>query len=360
MWDFVPTMAHYLGNDAIVATMVELDRANLYEWKSAEAERLVAAEFPPDRAAFSRVLGNRPTESIEGLLERSLQSTANFSAQGAHQRFKYAINQLFCLVDWRFNWVPLERFLQNQFLMPGTEHTFISFNYDLVLDRAVEKLSPDWRPATGYGMDIPFYVTDDLPTIEKNAGAVVSVPASRLADATISAIRILKPHGSLNWLVPYGTPYEQPSEGVQLLDGPVIVPLTPEHKIRYWPSTHTFQAITLPGEFPRDIGICILPPSSAKSGTMSFLKLSRETEEDVVTNADEIMVIGWSVPTTDGDQAELIKLAIGARSRPLKCITVISRGENAAYFRRVAALFRVDAGSLRIHNAGFADFAAGL
>jgi hypothetical protein len=360
MWDFVPTMAHYLQNDAILAAMVELERADLFEWKSAEAERLAGEEFPPDRAAFKRALENRPAESIEDLLERSLGPTANFSAQGTHQRFKYAINQLFCMVGWKISWAPLERFLQNQFRKPDTEHTFISFNYDLVLDHAVQRCFVDWGPATGYGMEIPFYVTDDLPVTEKHAGPAVSVPATRFAAAPTSPVRILKPHGSLNWLVPYGTPYEQSPEGLRLLDHPVIIPITPEGEIRYWPSSHTFQAITLPRGLPTDIGICILPPSSAKRSELPFLKLIRNSEMDTLADADEVFVIGWSIPETDLDQFSLIKTAVESRSKPLKRITIVNRGAPTAYFKRLTALFGSDPNSLHVYNAGFTQFASTL
>jgi hypothetical protein len=355
----LPSPGHYLDDDVVLATMVALEKADLYEWKSTDAAKL-AETFPPDRAAFRQALKNRPAESIEDLLERSLGPSANFSAQGAHQRFKYAINRLFCLVGWNISWRPLERFLQNQFRMPDTEHTFISFNYDLILDRTMQRLSSDWGPATGYGIEIPFCVNDDLPLIEKQGGAVDSVPAARFPVASASRLRILKPHGSLNWLVPYQTPYEQPLEGLRFSDGPLIVPVTPEGAIRYWPSTHNFQPVTLPGNLPTEIGVCILSPSSAKRSELSFFKRCRKMENEVLTNANEVIVIGWSVPETDLDQGDLIKAAIGNRRGPLKRITVVNRGAATAYFQRVAELFGVDALSMRIHNSGFVDFAAGL
>jgi hypothetical protein len=315
---------------------------------------------PRNRAAFKQALKNRPAESIEDLLKKSLEPSANFSAQGAHDRFRYAINKLFCLVGWNINWPPLERFLQNQFRLPDAEHTFISFNYDLILDRAVERLSSGWGPATGYGIEIPFCVKDDLPLIEKKGGAVDSVPAAPFAVASAGRLRILKPNGSLNWLVPYQTPYEQPREGLRFSDGPLIVPVTPEGAIRYWPSTHDSQHVTLPGNLPTNIGVCILPPSPAKRGELSFLKRCREMENEALTNADEVIVIGWSVPETDNDQGDLIKATTGNRRNPLKRITVVNRGEVTAYFRRVAELFGVDALSMRIYNSGFVDFAAGF
>jgi hypothetical protein len=369
MWDFVSVMASYLDDNVILATTVDLERANLYESMSPAAKRLAETMFvksanpePAARAAFKEALEKRNPESIEAVLERSLGDSANFSAQGAHQRFKYAINRLFCLVGWNVRWAPLERFVQRQFQQHEAEHTFVSFNYDLILDRAVQRLSVDWGPATGYGIEIPFYVTDDLPLIEMNGGPVDSVSAAPFVARRASRVHILKPHGSLNWLVPYRTPYEQPREGLKSKDGPVIVPVTSDGAVRYWPSTHTFQAVSLPGELPTEIGTCLLSPSSAKRSELPFLKRSREMEIDALANADEIFVIGWSVPETDLDQADLIATAMRRRleqKKSMERITVVNRGAATVYFQRLAELFRVDAASLRIHNTGFVAFAAG-
>jgi hypothetical protein len=64
MWDFVSTMAHYLDDPAVLATMVDLERADLYEWKSADAAKLAEPPFPPDRAAFKQALKNRPAAHL--------------------------------------------------------------------------------------------------------------------------------------------------------------------------------------------------------------------------------------------------------------------------------------------------------
>jgi hypothetical protein len=370
MWDFVSVMAHYLDDNVALATMVDLERADLYVSKSSEARELAETMFaksanpePAARAAFKQALERRNPESIEAVLERSLGASANFSAQGAHQRFRYAINRLFTLVGWNVRWAPLERFLQKQFHKHEAEHTFISFNYDLILDHAVQQLPVDWRPATGYGIEIPFYVTDDLPLTEGNGGHIESVSAAQFVGRRTSRVQILKPHGSLNWLVPYRTPYEQPREGLRFKDGPVIVPVTADGAVRYWPSTHSFQPVSLPGELPTEIGICLLAPSSAKRSELPFIKRSREMEMEALANADEIFVIGWSVPETDLDQADLISTAMRARAkqrRSMERVTVVNQGAAPDYFQRLAELFSVDAASLYCHNAGFVDFAAGI
>ena len=142
--------------------MAELENAGLYQHKSEEAARLAAKvvgksadRSPATRAAFREALKSRPRESIEDLLERSLGLSGNPAAAFAHQRFKYAINRLFCLVGWNINRKPLEHFLECQIGPGGARHTFVSFNYDLILEASVQNVSAEWRPETGYSFGIP-------------------------------------------------------------------------------------------------------------------------------------------------------------------------------------------------------------
>ncbi|MDA2923976.1 hypothetical protein MYX65_04860 [Acidobacteria bacterium AH-259-L09] len=118
--------------------------------------------------------------------------------------------------------------------------------------------------------------------------------------------------------------------------------------------------IALPDELPTEVGICILPPSSAKRSELSFVKASREAESSALASADEVLVIGWSVPETDIDQAERIERGAKRRSKPLQSLTIVNRNAPPAYFERLARLFEVDSRLLRIYNSGFVDFAAGL
>jgi hypothetical protein len=363
MWDFTATMADYLNDDIVLTSMAELENAGLYQHRSDEAASIAARlvgesvdRSPAMRTAFREALKKRPAESIEDIIERSLHTSNNQSAESAHQRFKYAINRLFCLVGWNVNLDSLEHFLQKQISQDATHHTFVSFNYDLILDFAVQKTVSTWMPDTGYGFNIPYCVTDDpYPTGDGPGRSVRAVPfGSHARDSTVT---ILKPHGSLNWLVPYQVPYVQPRHGIQLLDSTPTIPLTKEGCLRYWCSSEIFQRIQLPNQLPSEVGICILPPSSAKLSELSFVKASREGELDALASADEVVVVGWSVPDTDIDQAELIKQAINKRSKPIQSLTVVNRMASQKYFERLAHLFCVDSRKIHIHNTGFIDFA---
>jgi hypothetical protein len=364
MWDFTATMADYLHDDVVLTAMALLENARLYEHKSDDAESIAARlvdsstdRSPVVREAFREALKKRRPESIENLLERSLRLSGSQSAASAHQRFKYAINRLFCLVGWNVNLGPLEHFLQKQINQDATCHTFVSFNYDLILDFALQKMVSKWMPDTGYGFNIPYCVTDDpYPTGDGPGSSVRAVPFDcRARDNTVT---ILKPHGSLNWLVPYQVPYVQSSRGIEFLDSPPTIPLTKEGRLCYWCSTEIFQYIQLPNQRPSDFGICILPPSPEKLSELSFIKASCEAEFNALVTADEVVVIGWSVPDTDIDQAELIKRAVSRRSKPIQSLTIVNWKASRAYFERLACLFRVDSRALHIHNAGFVDFAA--
>jgi hypothetical protein len=347
----------------ILATLAALEIADLYEWKSTEAKQ-IAEQISKDlgkgqcpagvRAQFRRALKNRPWESIEALLERSLTSRSTWGAawhsEQLPQKFRYAINQLFSLIGWDINWCPLEKFLGRQ-LQGDDSHAFVSFNYDLLLDRAIQKCASDWNVQSGYGFSIEYSVDPDG-----------SMMAQTLPQAQFPAkIFVLKPHGSLNWLVPERLPVQHGPGGTLFGDGPVTVPLSVSGELSYFGSTETFKWIRLPNELSRDVEIYVVPPiTAAKSQSPRFIKEVRRKEQEAIGAADEVYIIGWSLPETDKDQESLIRCSVGNRQRPIASLTVVNSGAGPAYFRRVADVFGVSESSLRIFNAGFAAFVDSL
>ncbi|MEK9136328.1 MAG: hypothetical protein AAB393_04340, partial [Bacteroidota bacterium] len=280
---------------------------------------------------------NRPFESIEKLLERTLLDPSSSAGGSAHQRFKFAINRVFCLIGSKLNWCCLDKFLRKQFELPEAQHTFISFNYDLVLDRAIQKQGGSaWEVSSGYGFPIPYYVQEDLPKTAAGAGPLDYVPALQFPSPTAppGRLRALKPHGSLNWLVPFKLPYEPTKVGIATEDAPVVIPLTASGALRYWCSTLDSQHVQCPGKDPHEVGVCILPPSSAKRSGLSFLESIRHQEIQALRDADEIYVLGWSMPETDTDQECLIRSAVRDRRESIGQVTAVSRGASPEYFRR--------------------------
>jgi hypothetical protein len=362
MTDFVEVMADYLDELPILTFLAELENAGLYELHddkaSALARRVVGKNrdlLPQTLAEFKTALKSRPAESIEVLLEKALLGK-NMSAQSVAARFNYATSRMLLKINWNVDLTALETLVAGMTVDPDTRHTFVSFNYDLLLDRAIQRCAGHrWNPDTGYGFAIPYFVVDEHPA-SRIAGPIPSVAAFRFWESTGSqGIQLLKPHGSLNWLQPYHWPYRSAPYGIEFEQGPTFVPLTQGGEIRYW-SWDDHQHVKYSNEPPREVGILMLPPCSAKQADLDVLNSTRQLEFDALCVADEAYVLGWSIPATDEDQEHLIRAAMIRRQRPLDRLTVVNRSAPATYFSRVKDIFGVDANRLRIFNEGFVEF----
>ena len=359
MYDYISVMANYVADDVILTTLAALESEENYpyKWEDTASKELAKRLNGPyadrslqNRTSFCRALKNKPYESIEDLLEGA-SSTAAI-------RFIYAIDRLFYLVGWDVTWDPLETFLKNQFELDQSHHTFVSFNYDLFLDRAVQKQTAgQWDVFSGYSFQIPWRINHD-PQPAQGAGVLPleNAIALRASDNSSSRFQILKPHGSLNWLVPHKAPYEYTPTGLALQDDKVIVPLTADRELRYWFKSGDFHHVACGDELPCDVAPCILAPVSAKRSDLSFIKETQLKISQAIKDADEIYVLGWSMPKTDKDQENMIRLAVDERSQAIEKITVVNRGESPDYFERVASVFGATSQQLGVFNDGFSSF----
>lgn len=239
----------------------------------------------------------------------------------------------------------LERFLRARFEADRDIHVFVSFNYDLVLDKCVESASDNlWKPRNGYGFEVPFYTTDD-PESEHPGSAVQERSSLELPIGT-DRIKLIKPHGSLNWLVPQkNSGAADPSE--------MVIPLSRDMKIRYWPTSQTFNYTKRPGELPRDVKILIAPPSPKKP---EVLRRASSDELEALAVANDVFVLGYSFPKTDCDQMELVRRAVSQRTVPIDSATVVNFKASEEYFKEIEAL--LEPRRMRRFNSGFADFVA--
>lgn len=388
MGDFVQVMAGYAPHDPIIlTTLAELENAGAFRKSCPECRRLTEAVTGPnpDRSpktldAFGRAFRDRPAESIEELLLEALaiangrgvspaaSATQRSAASGAAERFGYAVNRLFAhWIDWNVSWPLLEKFLRVQFargpLREGNVHTFVSFNYDLILDRAVEAVTrqtlrrDNWNPSTGYGFGIDFCV--DQEPIPAGNGARSYSKARRYSATPCIGIELLKPHGSLNWLVPYEKPPRVTDYGIALENGPLFIPLSTGGDLAHWASenvsdTVLYDPCTDPDQPGEDVRICILPPlPPAKQGDLGFIKKLRDRELEVIRDADDIYILGWSMPMTDDDQLGLVRRAMGARARPVGRVVVVNRHAGGEYFERVKEVFGAP---VEVWNEGFREF----
>jgi hypothetical protein len=354
MNDFIRVMAGYAdSDDVILTTLAELENAGVFQSQCPEAaelaRRVVGHDRSPEtKAAFKRAMMNRPLESIEQLLANALANSSRaFGPSGTALviRFNYAINKFFALLNWEVDWDPLERFLHQQFrLYPAArnQHTFVSFNYDLILDHAIQATAGDeWTPFTGYGFSIRRY-------LEWGKASVAELPAW-FEPPPGDRIRILKPHGSLNWLVAQARSGQTGDIGYLLEDGPVCVPLAEHGEVTY------SDIIEPKAVFPTILAVCIIPPTDpAKRVTLGIIRRTRWTEGKAIEEADEVYILGWSMPRSDEDQRVLIAQAIAQRNRPVSQVTIVNKDAGEEYFEEVRQLF----GSANVakHNNGFLEF----
>ena len=135
--------------------------------------------------------------------------------------------------------------------------------------------------------------------------------------------------------------------------------LSSKRQIRYWFSKLTFQKILVPGEYPHDVQPFIIVPLESKLSNFAFVKRIRKLETTAIMKADEVIIIGWSLPETDKDQENIIRSAIAKRSKPIARLTVISRSSPPEHFSRFSKIFDLPKKNVRVFNAGFESFVDG-
>lgn len=355
--DFVKVAAYYAENDTSnipILTLMGLERCGRFRWRSEEGLRVARAFEPKKRdnslvKSFVEILRRRPSESIEDLLVREDRG-ASFGESTIFEpviRFRYAISRIFALIGWRARIDLLSRLFARQFAEIAGKHTFVSFNYDLLLDRAISINVPAWHWHCGYGFPIEYSVTED-PT-DHGVDALMHP-----RHACQSNIRILKPHGSLNWLLPV----EHRAAAMPFVEGPATARIDTTGRPEYVGNVHdNFPRVDLPERWPPvEVEPGIIPPLRRKDATLSTFRHIRDEEVAAVKTADDVFVLGWSLPATDDDQRCLIRYAASLREQPLKRVVVVNLNQPPEYFERVADTLGVESSSVETWNNGFEDY----
>jgi hypothetical protein len=329
MNDFISVMADYVEDDVILTTLAhwEILEDPPYHYQPpgmVDLARPLADSTDRSlerRAEFRRALKNRPAEGIEQLLEKALTAPRGRSAEVVPTRFRYGINRVFEIIGWDVSLSPLLLFLERQMAL-ARSHTFVSFNYDLVLDYALSKLAG--RPTL-----------EDLYGLDQKA-------------SSDPQIKLIKPHGSLNFIGTLAIPYRHTPYGIAFDEKPPEIPRMDSGDVCYWAG----------GEGCKEP--CIVPPVASKPDALkalglTFLEGLRDAEKQAIKSADIVYIIGWSIPKTDEDQRTLIRES--THGKALQQLVVVNRGAPPSYFVDVADLFGVDINDMKIYNNGFCEFA---
>lgn len=374
MNDFVSLLADRIDqNDSIRVHLAHIEICQLFEHRSPEA-RAAAIEMlvkendsAAVRESFKQAMKTRPPENIETLIDQAVRSAryrgqnpltyadasdfqipelgANivkwFALGEAHRRFIGAINSYFRWVGWELRLELLRRFIARQVALPDTKHTFITFNYDLSLDYCLQnEAAAGWSPAAGYGIPVKYFMRADRGGSLRSE--IEPFPGPEPAG---EHVQVLKPHGSFNWLAPFDAES-------QFEHGPLVVVLGRNLEITYF-AGHNVPEARLPDARTLNLALFVYPPAGDKRFDFEFIKETLKAESEALTKADEAYVIGWSLPPTDFSQIAVIRDALRRRIRAIDQVTVVNYGAPAKYFDDVAAVFQIQPGQVRKHNAGF-------
>jgi hypothetical protein len=148
---------------------------------------------------------------------------------------------------------------------------------------------------------------------------------------------------SLNWLLGF-------KENYHFIDAVPILCLSPDRSIAYYPG-FTCQHVQLKDEIGWDLSeesvwangaLYLIPPADSKIRDFEVVKSVRRQEEEAYQTADEVYVIGWSMPSTDSEQVEIIEESFKKRRKPIERVTVINYNAESNYFDRVGKICGVD------------------
>jgi hypothetical protein len=285
---------------------------------------------------------------------------------------------------------PSESAYANLLDFCGPNDAFITFNWDTLLDRALTATG-GWSPNEGYGLHFTSVLdgtwkarVEGAPTVSTNW-------------------KLLKLHGSTNWLVPYASVHLQTYDFVSSVRGS-------DHIFLYWRSdlpyaTHknrwrggyaptcycyyppnlpsssfspdqlspgpgrvwlsvAYKGIFAPFDEPSAEGIpsspLLITPVRQKKydayqSTMSSLW---RQSADLFASADKVTIVGYSFPLTDTRSLDLLTSALTARRGEVALEIVAPEAQAIASHIGDEALS--NAKSVAVQNVKFEDYVRGL
>lgn len=272
-------------------------------------------------------------ENLEEVFERAVVAPITYKQSSRH-RLLAAINRLFeILISKKGESSPVfSEFIKKVLKKKGRRPVFISFNYDLILDRALFYLS-NWDPKDGYG-----YKFEDIVKV-----ALTKRP-SALKERQESDLLLLKPHGSLSWRYETNLGHDSSRKSLTVDEkgAPIQEKYYTKHYEKHW----------------KRFSILVVPPISAKSFSHPILFETRKLVKQSLQLARKVIIIGWSLPETDVDMKNMIQRIfddIDLRTQQLQKLTMVDYNKDKKHFLRLQSLFMAKKNT--VHNKGFEYFA---
>jgi hypothetical protein len=272
---------------------------------------------------------------MRGLLKQEpVQGAAEFDAAFLQHQLESFIYELLMTVTERE--LKADGDLYDRLLKKADKtDRFMTFNYDLQLDRALERIF-GWSPETGYGFSFKKILrTDESWHEASDKKAVVPI--------------LLKLHGSLNWF--YSSGYiHHPQKGLDFDNKYAGQHYVAEVLYRFPGGTAFGMQPSVPGDGVEIIlELHIVPPTLRKQ---LFGKSENEPLRDVWALADQslsqakrIVVIGYSLPPTDFHAEWLLRTSVQKNKNDKIELVVVNPDRHVA--QRLAPMFGKKLGAVK-------------
>jgi hypothetical protein len=217
---------------------------------------------------------------------------------------------------------PYTRLLTNYSVSLNSNTTFISLNYDTVLEHGL--------------VSVPWHYPHITTAVRRDT----------------NGIRILKPHGSLNWLFKGNVP------NVPKVEITTDYTLEPVPHRSFEPNHFEEAAIIPPTQLKQTLNVAETQDFETRR---LFGRIWTGTR-DALVEAERVFIIGYSFPDTDHHIRTVLRLVNGMRNKPygeVYCCTMAEDGLERKVFENVVKFFPSDSDYHR-SDAGFEVFAKGV
>lgn len=329
----------------------------------------------------SKLIGRVPKENLEDVLTQTLSLPRNQEDpwRRPYDGLLLTLHRIFHILDKNEDLSRYTDCLSPLSELDPEDIVFISFNYDVFLERALETLF-SWGADFGYSPGVlvgyinaeqadqaesPNQICDEKSAWSGDIPPNISFPSEltspiQRGDGPI----VLKPHGSLNWFIHSREkgPFWMSSKTRGLLlmrpiNGKVHIP-------RFWdyPTTNTVRGELADPNFRVGAVLpAIIPPGEKFSKIVLPFQRIEKSVKDVLSQIAALVVVGWSMRQNDKKYEGLFASVRATRKSKLDVTAVSNFHQEDEFYLRFQRLLptrkfmRCDEGFITQHAKGLLE-----
>jgi len=312
-----------------------------------------------------------PKGNLENVLTQTLSLPRNQRDpwERPYDGLLLTLHRIFHVLDKELDIHPYVDCLSPLCELDPEDVVFISFNYDVFLEKALEKLF-SWSADFGYSPNVLVgymnaeqaeHAQSPNQTCDEVSGWSWDVsPKTSFPSKSTSAIQegngplVLKPHGSLNWFIHSKgkSPFwmSKRTRGLLLMrsiTGKVGIP-------RFWiyPTTNTVNGELADSSFRVGAVLpAIIPPEEKFSKVIPPFQRIEKLVERALSQISALVIIGWSMRQSDKKYESLFTKVVSKRKSALNVVAVCDFQQNTAFYSRFENLLPTQ--SFEYCNEGF-------